>query len=137
MAALKMGNKRFYGLLLLSLLGLFVWSFHDARDRFTWYLEAAPVIIALALLLLTYRRLRFTHLVYVLIWVHAIILLVGAHYTYAEMPLFNWLRDEGIKTQPLRSHRSPGPGLRARHRDQRNLAAPNPFCCQGKCSSSW
>ena len=88
-----MENKRFYRLLLLSLLGVFVWSFHDARDRFTWYLEAAPVIIALLLLVLTYQRLRFTRLVYVLILVHAIILLVGAHYTYAEMPLFNWLRD--------------------------------------------
>jgi putative membrane protein len=93
MATFKMENKRFYRLLLLSLMGVFVWSFHDARDRFTWYLEAAPVITVLVLLLLTYRRLRFTRLVYVLIWVHAIILLVGAHYTYAEMPLFNWLRD--------------------------------------------
>ena len=88
-----MEHKRFYRLLLLSLLGVFLWSFHEARDRFTWYLEAAPVIIALALLLLTYQRFRFTRLVYVLIWVQAIILLVGAHYTYAEMPLFNWLRD--------------------------------------------
>jgi putative membrane protein len=93
MAALQMENKRFYRLLLLSLLAVFVWSFHDARDRFTWYLEAAPAIMALVLLLLTYRRLRFTRLVYVLVWVHAIILLIGAHYTYAEMPLFDWLRD--------------------------------------------
>jgi putative membrane protein len=88
-----MENKRFNLLLLFSLMGVFVWSFNDAKDRFTWYLEAAPVIIALVLLLLTYRRLPFTRLVYLLIWVQSIILLIGAHYTYAEMPLFNWFRD--------------------------------------------
>jgi putative membrane protein len=88
-----MGNKRFYQVLLFSLFAVFVWSFHDARDRFTWYLEAAPVIIALLLLLATHRRFPFTRLAYVLMWGHAVILLIGAHYTYAEMPLFNWLRD--------------------------------------------
>ncbi len=88
-----MGNKRFYGLLLLSLLGVFVWSFHDARDRFTWYLEAAPAFMGLILLLATHRRFSFTRLAYTLMWGHAFILLMGAHYTYAEMPLFNWLRD--------------------------------------------
>ena len=88
-----MGNKRFYLLLLLTLMGVFVWSFHDARDRFTWYLEAAPAILALLLLLATHRRFPFTRLAYILMWGHAVILLIGAHYTYAEMPLFNWLRD--------------------------------------------
>ncbi len=88
-----MGNKRFYLLLLLTLMGVFVWSFHDARDRFTWYLEAAPALLALLLLLATHRRFPFTRLAYILMWGHAVILLIGAHYTYAEMPLFNWLRD--------------------------------------------
>ncbi len=88
-----MGNKRFYLLLLLTLMGVFTWSFHDARDRFTWYLEAAPAILALLLLLATHRRFPFTRLAYVLMWAHAVILLIGAHYTYAEVPLFNGLRD--------------------------------------------
>ncbi len=88
-----MGNRRFFLLLLLTLLGVGVWSFHDARDRFTWYLEAAPAILALVLLLATYRRFPFSRLAYGLMWAHAVILLIGAHYTYAEMPLFNWLRD--------------------------------------------
>ena len=52
-----------------------------------------PVVIALPLLLLTWRRFPLTRLVYCLILLHALILLVGGHYTYAEMPLFNWLRD--------------------------------------------
>ncbi len=89
-----MKNKRgFFSFLLLTLLGVFVWSFTAPRDRFTWYLEAAPAVIALILLLVTYRRFPFTRLAYVLMWGHAIILLIGAHYTYAEMPLFSWLRD--------------------------------------------
>jgi len=46
-----------------------------------------------ALLIITYRRFRLTNLAYVLVWIHAIILMLGGHWTYAEMPLFNWIRD--------------------------------------------
>lgn len=56
-------------------------------------MEVAPVIIGLALLVPTYRRFRLTSLLYVLLCVHAVILMVGGKYTYAEVPLFNWLRD--------------------------------------------
>jgi len=72
---------------------IFAWSVIGPRDRFTWYLEAMPVIIAAPLLVWTWRRFPLTGLAYTLICVHAAILLVGAHYTYAEVPLFNWLRD--------------------------------------------
>ena len=51
------------------------------------------MLIGVPLLVATYRRFSFTPLAYVLIWVHAIILMVGGHYTYAEVPLFNWIRD--------------------------------------------
>ena len=79
---------------MLSILGaVFVWSAIKPHDYFTWFLEVFPVIIVLPLLIATYRKFPFTHLVYVLILLHAIILLVGGHYTYAEMPLFSWLRD--------------------------------------------
>ena len=79
---------------MLSILGaVFVWSVIKPHDYFTWFLEVFPVIIVLPLLIATYRKFPFTHLVYVLILLHAIILLVGGHYTYAEMPLFSWLRD--------------------------------------------
>ena len=86
-------NRVFFSFLLLTFLGVFLWSSNAPRDRFTWYLEAAPAIIALTLLLLTYRLFPFTRLAYALMWAHAIILLIGAHYTYAEVPPFNWLRD--------------------------------------------
>jgi putative membrane protein len=52
-----------------------------------------PAVIGAVVLAALYPRLRFTDLVYTLIWMHAVVLMVGGHYTYAEMPLFNWLRD--------------------------------------------
>ncbi len=79
-------------LLLAVLIGL-AWSGFAPRDRFTWFLEVAPVLIALPLLSATSRRFPFTRLAYLLMALHAVILMVGGHYTYAEMPLFNWLRD--------------------------------------------
>lgn len=80
-------------LLLLGLAILLVWSMIAPHDWPTWFLEAAPVLIALPLLVATYRNFPFSRLAYGMIWLHAAILLIGAHYTYAEVPLFNWLRD--------------------------------------------
>jgi len=79
--------------LLMSFLLLLVWSVIKPHDLFTWFLETAPAMIALVILIATYRRFRLSNLSYVLIWIHAIVLLVGGHYTYAEVPLFNWIRD--------------------------------------------
>jgi len=63
------------------------------HDYFTWTLEIFPAILALAALAITYRKFQFTTFVYALITLHACILFVGGHYTYAEVPLFNWVRD--------------------------------------------
>lgn len=79
--------------LLISFLGIFLWSAINPRDIFTWFLEVFPTLIGLAIILLTYNKFRLTNLTYALIWIHGIILVVGGHYTYAEMPLFNWLKD--------------------------------------------
>lgn len=73
--------------------GVFVWSAINPHDYFTWFLEVAPILVALPVLLMTYRQFPLTNLLYVLVALHAIILMVGGHYTYAEVPLFNWLRD--------------------------------------------
>lgn len=90
---MKLADNRFF-FLLFGILGVvFIWSAIAPHDYFTWFLEVFPVLIVLPLLLATYSRFKFTRLVYSLILVHAIILLVGGHYTYAEMPLFSWLRD--------------------------------------------
>lgn len=89
----KPDDKKLHVFGLLSFAGLLVWSFVNCFDLFTWVLEALPAIIGVAVLLLVYRKFRLTNLAYVLIWIHAIILLIGAHYTYARMPLFNWIKD--------------------------------------------
>jgi putative membrane protein len=72
---------------------VFVWSAIAPHDRFTWFLEVLPVLAAVPLLVLTWRRFPLTPLAYALIAAHATILMVGGHYTYAQVPLFNWLRD--------------------------------------------
>lgn len=70
-----------------------IWSGIDPKDYYTWALEVMPALIALVLLIITQRRFKFTNLAYALILVHCIILMIGGHYTYAEVPLFNWLKD--------------------------------------------
>lgn len=79
--------------LLLIFFSVMIWSVINPKDLFTWFLEVFPALIGLTALTLTYNRFRLTNLVYFLILVHAIILIVGGHYTYAEMPIFNWIRD--------------------------------------------
>src|SRR3954453_10263622 len=73
--------------------GVFVWSAIAPRDRFTWFLEVFPVLIGVPVLVFTYRRFPLTTLAYALIALHAVVLMVGGHYTYAEVPLFNRLRE--------------------------------------------
>jgi len=86
-------TRRLPRFLLFGVVAVLLWSGIAPKDRFTWFLEVAPVLIALPLLLLTRARFPLTPLAYVAIALHAVILMVGGHYTYAEMPLFNWLRD--------------------------------------------
>jgi putative membrane protein len=81
-------------LALLVLLGAVVaWSGIGPRDRFTWILEVAPIFIGVPILAATRRRFPLTPMLYVLIFVHACILAVGGHYTYAEVPAGFWVRD--------------------------------------------
>jgi putative membrane protein len=72
---------------------VFIWSVIHPHDYFTWILEVFPAIIGAVILGATHRRFRFTTLVYTLIAVHMMILMVGGHYTYAEVPIGNWVRD--------------------------------------------
>ncbi|MBI1910386.1 MAG: DUF2238 domain-containing protein [Deltaproteobacteria bacterium] len=72
---------------------VFIWSAIKPHDYPTWALEVAPAVAGFFILLATHNRFRLTRIAYILIWAHAIILMVGGHYTYAEVPLFDWIRD--------------------------------------------
>lgn len=80
-------------ILMLLTLGVLAWSGIHPKDRFTWFLEVAPVFVGLPLLIWTWRRFPFTPLAYGLMALHGMVLMVGGHYTYAQMPLFDWIRD--------------------------------------------
>ena len=74
-------------------LAVLVWSGIAPKDQLTWALEVFPAVAGAAILWFTRERFPLTTLVYVLILVHCIILMIGGHYTYAEVPLGDWLRD--------------------------------------------
>jgi len=84
---------RFQLVLLAGLLLVFLWSANGPADRFIWILEVLPAVIGVIVLAATIRRFPLTPMLYLLIWLHAVILFIGGRYTYAEVPLFNWLRD--------------------------------------------
>ncbi len=84
---------KYLAFLLTSVILVFIWSFINPKGYFTWMLEVFPGVIGLIILMFTFRKFRFTNLVYTLIGVHCCILFVGGHYTYAEVPLFDWIRD--------------------------------------------
>jgi putative membrane protein len=87
-------SERNYLLFLIAALAaVFAWSAVRPHDYFTWFLETVPGMIAIVILAATYPRFRFTPLVYTLIIAHIAVLCIGGHYTYAEVPLFNWIRD--------------------------------------------
>ena len=74
-------------------LGVLAWSGLGPKDRLTWVLEVAPAVIGLLVLAATRHRYPLTPLAYLLVLVHAVILMVGGHYTYAEVPLFDRLAE--------------------------------------------
>lgn len=72
---------------------VFIWSFINPKDLFTWFLEVFPAMIAFVVLAITYKNFKLTPLVYSLILIHCIILMVGGHYTYSEVPLFDFIKE--------------------------------------------
>lgn len=74
-------------------LAVLLWSAVNPKDYVTWMLEVSPAVAGAIILAFTLRRFPLTQLTYQLILVHALILIVGGHYTYAEVPLFDMLRE--------------------------------------------
>jgi putative membrane protein len=80
--------------LLIAVLTVLAWSGWRPQDTFTWVLEVLPAVIGLAVLAATRRGFPLSQLLLALIALHMGILMVGGHYTYAEVPAFDWLRDQ-------------------------------------------
>ena len=78
---------------LLIFFSVFIWSAISPADYFTWFLEVVPALAGVVILALTGKKFKLTTLAYILILIHCIILMIGGHYTYANVPLFDWLRD--------------------------------------------
>ena len=79
-------------MLLAAGLVVLAWSAIRPHDYFTWFMEVAPIFIGVPILVVSYRRFPLTPLLYRLILGHAVILMVGGHYTYAEVPLGFWMQ---------------------------------------------
>jgi len=82
--------KYFYLLIFFSFL---LWSGINPKDQFTWFLEVLPAIIGIIILMATYKNFKLTTLVYILILIHCIILMIGGHYTYAQVPFFDYIKE--------------------------------------------
>ncbi len=86
-------GRRERAFLLATTLAVLVWSGVEPNERGTWFLEVFPVLLGVVLLWVTYARFPLTPLLYRLLFLHAVILMIGGHYTYAEVPLGFWAQD--------------------------------------------
>ncbi|WP_055447470.1 DUF2238 domain-containing protein [Lacinutrix mariniflava] len=84
--------KLIYTLLTLIIV-LLIWSAINPFEHFTWFLEVLPAVSGVLILAFTFNRFRFTNLVYILIFLHCVVLIIGGHYTYAEVPLFDYIQE--------------------------------------------
>ena len=84
--------KKIY-LMLVVYFATLIWSISHPKEGFTCFLEIFPALLGLLLLAFTFKKFRFTDITYFLILIHCIILFVGGHYTYAEVPLFDTIRE--------------------------------------------
>lgn len=85
--------QRVHLAMFVSFIGFLLWSMVNPYHWKTWLFESTPVIIGAVIIVVTYHRFRLSTVVYLLLWLDAIIMLIGGHYSYARMPLFDWLKD--------------------------------------------
>ena len=89
-----MQNRSLQTAWVVIFLATFTWSAVNPHDYPTWFLEVFPAVLGAAVLWYTRDTYPLTQLTYILILIHCIILMIGGHYTYAEVPMFDWIRDE-------------------------------------------
>lgn len=88
-------------ILLIAIATVLLWSWFNPYDRATWWMEALPVLIGVVVLIATRRHFPLTRLLYYLLFIHGIILVVGAHYSYARVPVGFWLQELlGLERNP-------------------------------------
>jgi len=78
---------------LLSFFSVLIWSAIEPKEQFTWFLEVLPALIGLVLMAISFKSFPLTRILYNFILLHCIVLMVGGHYTYAEVPLFDTIAD--------------------------------------------
>ena len=77
---------------LVLLAPVLAWSWINPHDRFTWWLESVPVVIGVPVIFAFQKKFPLSSLLLVLVWLHCVVLVVGGHYTYAEVPLGEWAK---------------------------------------------
>lgn len=80
-------------LLITLFFAAFFWSISNPADGFTCFLEIIPAIIGIVILVFTFKKFRFTNFTYTLILLHCVVLFIGGHYTYAQVPLFEYIKE--------------------------------------------
>jgi len=84
--------NKYIVLIILFFAGLII-SGINPHDHFTWFLEVFPAILGFIVLVLTFKKFPLSNMTYYFILIHCIILFIGGHYTYAEVPLFDWIKE--------------------------------------------
>ncbi len=88
-----MKKEKYLFFLSIVFFAVLIWSAIRPKDYFTWVLEVVPGVAGFIVLCITYRKFRFTDFIYTMMLIHCCILFVGGHYTYAEVPLFHWIKE--------------------------------------------
>lgn len=86
-------SARFHLLLILFVIAIFIWSVYKPAGYLIWTMEVLPAIVVWIIVLFTYNKFRLTSLSYIIISILSVLMFIGGHYTYAKVPLFNWIKD--------------------------------------------
>nr|WP_238942046.1 DUF2238 domain-containing protein [Bacillus sp. REN10] len=87
-------RNRIHLYLLFIVIAVFIWSIIKPASYSSWALEVVPALIGLIIVIATYNRFRFTTLSYTIMAILAVLMFIGGHYTYSDVPLFEWLQDQ-------------------------------------------
>lgn len=87
-------NSKINIILFAIVIFVLIWSAIKPLDYLDWLAEVSPGVVIIIILALTYKKFRFTTMSYVIISFLCILTFIGGHYTYSEVPLFNWIKDE-------------------------------------------